>query len=104
MSNVSIGLAHDLMVDRLISKVRVKRSRSGFATYTDKPHYGISANLLSRKWVIGLDKLNRNLQSITQDNLRSDLKTLKRQYRTDLLSQRLRRLNCIFYTDTLFAK
>ena len=37
MSNVSIVLAQDLMVERLISKVGVKRTRSGFATYTNNP-------------------------------------------------------------------
>ena len=36
MANVSIGLSQDLMVDILIIKVRVKRTRSGFTTYTDK--------------------------------------------------------------------
>ena len=35
MANVSIGLAHDFMVDIFISKFRVKRTRSGFSTYTD---------------------------------------------------------------------
>ena len=43
-----IGLDQELMVDRLISKVRVKRTRSGFATYTDKRHHGISADLLAK--------------------------------------------------------
>ena len=49
MSNVSIGLAQDLMVDILISKDRVKRTIIGFTTYTDKRHHGISANILARK-------------------------------------------------------
>ena len=47
MENFSIGLAQDLMVDILTSKVRVKRTRSGFATYADKRHHGISADILS---------------------------------------------------------
>ena len=34
----------------------------------------------------------------------SALKPLPRRYRTDFLSKRLRRLNYIFYTDTLFVK
>ena len=45
MANVYIRLAHYLMVDILISKVRFKRTRSGFATYTDKKHHGISADV-----------------------------------------------------------
>ena len=62
MEKNSIGMAQDLMVDRLISKVRVNRTRSGFTTYTDKQHHGISANLLARKWGIGIDKAKRTLQ------------------------------------------
>ena len=65
----SIGLAQDLMVDRLISKVRVKITRSGFITYTDKQHHGISTDLLATKWGIGIDKAKRTLQSTTQDNV-----------------------------------
>ena len=34
----------------------------------------------------------------------SAMKPLTRRYRTDLLSQRIRRLKCVFYADTLFAK
>ena len=56
MENVSIGMAHKLMVDILIGKVRVKRTRSGYTTYTDKRNYGISADLLARKWGITLYK------------------------------------------------
>ena len=62
MEKFSIGMAQDLMVDRLIKKVRIKRTRSGFATYTDKRHHRISADLLARKWGIGLDKAKRTLQ------------------------------------------
>ena len=76
MENVSIGMAHDLMVDRLISKVRVKRTTSEFATYTDKQHHGISADILAREWGIGLEKAKRNLQSTTHDNVISALKPL----------------------------
>ena len=36
--------------------------------------------------------------------MRSDIKPLARQYKTDFLPQRIHRLNCIFYTDRLFAK
>ena len=104
MTNISIGLAQDLMVDRLISKVRVKRKRCGFATYIDKRHHGISADILARKWGIGIDKKNQTFQSTTQDDVRSALKPLTRRYKTYFLLQKLRRLNCRFYKDTLFAK
>ena len=92
------------MADILISKVMVKRIRSGFATYTDKRHHGISDYLFARKWGIGTDKANRNLQYTTQDNMRSNMNPLTRHNRKYFLLQRLSQLNCIFYTDTLFSK
>ena len=104
MANVSIGLDQYLMMNRLIIKVRVKITRSGFATYPDKRHHGISADVLARKWGIGLDKANQTLQSTTQDNVRSALKPLTRRYRTDFTSQRLCWQNCRIYTNTIFAK
>ena len=104
MKNVSIGLDRDLMVDILMRKVRVNRTRNGFSTYTDKRHHGISADILARKLWIGLDKSNLTLKSTTQDHMRSALKPLTRRYRTYFLSQRLRQLNCRFCVDTLFAK
>ena len=58
------------MVYILISNVRVKRTISVFANYTDKQHHGISADLLAIKWGVGLDKAKRTLQSTTQDNVR----------------------------------
>ena len=104
MANVSIRLAQDLMVDILINNVSVRRTRSGYATYTDKQHYGISSDMLARKWGIGLDKEKRTLQSTTQYHAISYLKPLTRRHRTDLLPQRLSGLNFGFYTDTIFAK
>ena len=65
MYNGSIGLAQDLIVDIFIRKVRIKRKRSGFTTYTYKQHHGISADLLEKKLWIGLDKAKQTLQSTT---------------------------------------
>ena len=56
-----MGMTQYLMVDGLILKVRVKITRSGFPNYTDKRHYGISADVLARKWGIGIDKAKRTL-------------------------------------------
>ena len=92
------------MLDRLIRKVKIKIKRRGFVTYTYKQHRGISADILVRKWGVRLDKAKQTLQSTNQDTVRSALKILTRRYRTYFLPQRLHRLNCRFYTDTLFAK
>ena len=104
MDNVSIGLSKELIVDRLISNVRVRITRSGYTNYKDKQHRGISADILARKWGILLYKANLTLQSKTQDNVRSSLNPLTRRYRTYFLPQRLSRLNFRFYMDTLFVK
>ena len=47
-ANVSIGIAKDLIIDRLISNFRVWITRIGYATYTYKNHHKISADLLAR--------------------------------------------------------
>ena len=60
--------------------------------------------MLEIKCGIVIYKENLTLQSTTQDHLISSLKPLIQNYRIDLLSQRLHRLNFRFYTDTLFAK
>ena len=79
MVNVSIVLDQELMVERLIIKVRVMRTKCGFATYTDKRHHGLSAYLFSRKWGIGIEKSEWNLQFTTQDNVISSMETLTQQ-------------------------
>ena len=104
MSFFSIGVAKEFMMNRLISKFGIKRTRSGFSSYIYKLHHGISTDLLEIKWGIVLYKSKRTLQSATQDNVISSLKPLTWWYRTDFLSHRIRQLNCRFYTDTIFSK
>ena len=87
MENISIGIAQKLMVDRLIINLRVNKTGSGYATYTDKQHHGISAYLLAIKWGIALDKVKNNLQYTTHDNVRSVLKPLTRRYRKNYVAE-----------------
>ena len=56
MPKFSIGISQNLMMNKLISIIRVRRKRSGYATYTDKQQHRISADILARKWIIGIDK------------------------------------------------
>ena len=56
MEIFSIGIAQELKVDILISNVRVRITRSRYATYTYKRNHGIISDMLSRKWGIALDK------------------------------------------------
>ena len=102
--NFPIVISQKLMVSILISNVRVRRTRSGLATYIDKQHHRISTDIFSQLWGIELDKENFTIQSTTQENVRSALKPLTWWYRTDFLSHIICRLNSRFYTDTLFAK
>ena len=62
MENVSIGIDNEFMLDRLIRNGRDRITKSGYATYTDKRHHGISNDLLTRKCGIGIDKENHTLQ------------------------------------------
>jgi len=71
---------------------------------TFERYHGVDASLLSLKWGIGLEKPKNTIKNTTQYNFRSALLPLTRTYRTDLLSQRLRRLNTRFYTGTIFSK
>ena len=66
---------------------------------TSKRHNGLDADL---QWRIGLEKARNTLNNTTQMNVRSALLPLTRRCRTDLLSQRIRRLNTRFYTDNVF--
>ena len=104
MSNFFIVLSQYIMVYQLISNVGVWRTRSRYASYTKKSHRVLSADLMAKKLGIGLENSKCTIESTTQYNVISDIKLVTWRYRTDLLSQRLRRLNWIFYADTLFAK
>jgi hypothetical protein len=81
------------LVDRIIS-----------STYTKERHHGADPELLARKWGIGTEKAKQTLKSTTQHNIRSAILPLTRRYKTDLLSQRMKRLSAQFYTDTAFSK
>ena len=94
---MSVGFTPDIMANRL------DRRRTN-ATITNERHHGVKPELIAQKWGIGLEKARQTLKATTQQAVRSAVLPLKRRYRTDLLSQRLRRLNCKFYTDTLFSK
>ena len=104
LASISPGLIPELLVESIICKVKTRMTRTGFATITDKRHHGISLELLAQKWGIGVDKASNTLKNTAQDSIRSAILPLTRRYRTDFMSQRLRRLNTTWYTDTLFSK
>ena len=85
------------MFDQLVSNIRVQSTRRGYATFTYKFHHRLSANILTNKWDISIDKANQYLEYSAQENFISEIDILTRQYRTDLLCQRLRWLKFRFY-------
>ena len=87
MVNLSIRLAQDSMVYRLIGNIRVSMTEKGYAKITNERHHLITPELLARKWGIGLEKAKETLKSTTQDCIRSVLIPLTRRYRTDLILQ-----------------
>lgn len=93
LANVSLGLVPSLMVERLISNVKVAKVKNEYATITDARHHGINTELIARKWGICLDRAKATLKCTTQQCIRSAVLPLTRRYRTDLMSQRLRRLS-----------
>ena len=103
LATVSTGLIPELIMENIICKVNTRKTRNGYATITDDRHHGISPELLARKWGIGLEKAKNTLKGTTQNSIRSAVMPLTRRYRTDFMSQRLRRLTT-WYTDTLFSK
>ena len=71
--------------------------------FTGERHHTPTAESLAEKWQMGLQRAQQTMRVTTQAGIRSALHPLSRRYRTDLMSSRLRRLNCTFYTDTLFS-
>ena len=49
MVNVSIGLAQDLMVNRLIWNIRVSMNEKGYAIFTNERHHSVTPELLLGK-------------------------------------------------------
>ena len=103
LATVSTGLVPELIMESIICKVKTKKTRTGYATITDNRHHDMSPELLSQKWGIGIEKAMDTIKYTTQDNIRSAILPLTRRYRTDFMSQRLRRLSTTWYTDTLFS-
>ena len=94
MINVSIGLAEDLTVDRIIGNIRVSISK--YSTIIYEMHHSVTPELLTRKWVICLENAKETLKSTTQDCICLDLLLLTSIHRIYLISQHLSRLSCTF--------
>ena len=86
MVNVSIGLAQDLMVDRLLGNTRVSMTKKGYRKITKERNHLVTLELLASKWGIALEKSKYAFTGTTQDCIRSALLPITRRYRNDLIS------------------
>ena len=66
MLYVSIGLAHYLMVGRLIWIIRVFMTKNGYATVTNERHHSVPPELLARKWGMVLVKAKETMRTTNQ--------------------------------------
>ena len=55
MVNVSIRLAQDIMVEKLIGNIRVSITKKGYAIITNERHHSVTPERLTRNWGIGLE-------------------------------------------------
>jgi hypothetical protein len=75
------------------------------ALVSEKRHEpALAAELLARKWNIGLNTAKDTLRVTTQEGIRHAVHPIHRRYRTDHLHLHRNKLNTTFYTDTLFSK
>ena len=102
--NVSIGLSQGIMLGRLIGNIRVYMTKEGCAKITNESHHLVTPELLARMWRIGLEKAKETLKKTTKDYILSSIIPPTGRYRIYLVSQRLRRILCTLYMDTLFEK
>jgi hypothetical protein len=61
------------------------------------------AEEISRKFGVGLETAQKTLKATTQLGIRHAVHPLLRQYRTDVLQSKWKRLSDTFYTDTMFS-
>ena len=63
MVNVSIGLAQDIMVEKLIWNIKVSIIKKVYATIKNERHHLVTPKILTGKWGIGLKKTKDMLRA-----------------------------------------
>ncbi|GFH62123.1 hypothetical protein CTEN210_18599 [Chaetoceros tenuissimus] len=96
-------LDHPQPIDKHLYLQQQDSARIALAS-TEKRHHEVTKELLAKKWGISISRAKATLKASTQLSVRSAIMPLSRRYRTDLLSQRLRRISTCIYTDTLLMK
>ena len=65
MVNLSIGLYQDIIMYRLVGKIRVFSTNKGYATVKNGRHHLVTTELFVSKWGIGLEKSKETLKATT---------------------------------------
>lgn len=99
LSAVSSTLVEDEFLRNLEATVKVTLA----STATGKRSNEITAEVLAKRWGVGLDTARNTLKVTTQKGIRSFTHPLHRRYRTKQQQLRYNTLNTKFYSDTFFA-
>jgi hypothetical protein len=96
------------MIHRMVGAVNIATSYRdpvsiSFVGAKDR-HSQVNAETIARKFRCGLETAQKTLKATTQRGVRQAMHPLHRRYRVDHLNLNRRRLNDIFYMDTLFSK
>jgi hypothetical protein len=111
-AGVSSSMTIESMLPRILASIRTatylpdnpqEDERKVTAIGTKTRHSQVSPEDLSRKWRVGIGTARQTLKATTQRGIRTAVHPLTRRYRTDHFSNRYKRLNTQFYSDTVFA-
>jgi hypothetical protein len=93
-------------LSRAISTVHIHDIRTSQASYmvARNRHSHVSVEEVARKFKCRLDIARQTLKTTTQYGVRHAIDPLHRRYRVDTHNFNRRRLNDVFYSDTLFSK
>jgi hypothetical protein len=105
---LSISDAYDehTFMSRAVGAVNVHNARLRNTSYIGarNRHSHVSVEEVARKFKCGIEAARQTLKATTQLGVRHTIHPLHRRYRVDTHNFYRRRLNDVFYSDTLFSK
>jgi hypothetical protein len=104
LCGISDAYDESIMLQHMISAVKISRTSNVSYLGTKNRHSQITAEEVARKFRCGLETARQTLRSTTQHGVRQAIHPLHCMYRVDHIDINRRRLNDTFYMDTLFLK
>jgi hypothetical protein len=106
LSSVSDVYDDPTFLTRVIGAVNIHDIRTRNTAYIGvrDRHSHVSVEEVARKFKCGIEAARQTLKATTQLGIRHAIHPLHRRYRVDTHNFNRRRLNDVFYTDTLFSK